>query len=136
MDGSRERRDRFGDRARVDQRLVALHVDDDVAVERRGDLGQAIGAGRVIGARQPDVAAELGHAGGDAQIVGRDDDARHDGRRRGAPIHVLDHRTAVDVGERLAGESRRGESGGDDGDDVERKSGIDRRTSRCRVHDE
>jgi hypothetical protein len=31
---------------------------------------------------------------------------------------VLDHRTAIDVGERLAWESGGGESGGDDGDDV------------------
>ena len=30
---------------RIDERLVALHVDDDVAVERGGDLGEAIGAG-------------------------------------------------------------------------------------------
>ena len=29
------------------QRLVALHVDDDVAVERRGDFGEPIGAGLV-----------------------------------------------------------------------------------------
>ena len=45
---------------------------------------------------------------------------------------MLDHRTAVDVGERLSGESGRGESSGDDGDDVERRRGIDRSTSRCR----
>jgi hypothetical protein len=49
---------------------------------------------------------------------------------------VLNHRTAVDVSERLAGESGRGESGGDDSDDFERRSVIDRRTSRCRVHGE
>jgi len=49
---------------------------------------------------------------------------------------MLDHGPAIDVGERLAGETRRGESSGNDSDDVERESGIDRRTSRYRVHDE
>jgi hypothetical protein len=33
-----------------------------------------------------------------------------------AAIHVLDHRTAADVGERLAGESGRVVPRGDDGD--------------------
>jgi hypothetical protein len=42
----------------------------------------------------------------------------------------------VDVGERLAWESGRGESGGDDGDDLQWGSVIDRLTSRYRVHDE
>jgi hypothetical protein len=49
---------------------------------------------------------------------------------------VLDHRTAVDVGERLAWESGRSESGGDDGDDLQWGNVIDRFTSRYRVHDE
>ena len=62
IDGSANGATSFGDRARIEQRLVALHVDDDVAVERGGDLGEAIGAGRVIGARQPHVAAEPGDA--------------------------------------------------------------------------
>ena len=44
---------------------------------------------------------------------------------RDAPVDVLDHRTAVEVGERLAGEPRRSESGGDDGDDGERRNRID-----------
>jgi hypothetical protein len=48
---------------------------------------------------------------------------------------MLDHRTAIDVGERLSRETRRSESGGDDGDGVE-WNGIDRNASRCRVHDE
>jgi hypothetical protein len=49
---------------------------------------------------------------------------------------VLDHRTTVDVGERLSGEAGRGEAGGDDSDDFEWRSVIDLRTSRCRVHGE
>jgi hypothetical protein len=49
---------------------------------------------------------------------------------------MLDHRSTLDFCERLAGESSRGESSGDEGDDVEGELGIDQRTSRCRVHDE
>ena len=44
------------------------------------------------------------HARRDAQIVGGDDDARDDPATRRAAVDVLDHRTAVDVGERLARE--------------------------------
>ena len=89
------------DRARIEQRLVALHVDHDVAVERcarpppddrcRSDGRRASAA----------LAAEARSPRRDAQIVGGDDDARDDRRRGGAPIDVLDHRTAVDVCERL-----------------------------------
>jgi len=49
---------------------------------------------------------------------------------------VLDHRTTVEIGERFAGESCRSVSGGNDGDDAERKNRIDSRASRYRVHDE
>ena len=36
-------------------------------------------------------------------VVGRDDHRRDRARGRGAPVDVFDHRTAADVGERLAG---------------------------------
>jgi len=53
---------------------------------------------------------------------------------------VLDHRTAVDQRERLARKSRRGESGWDEGDDVERRDWIEsmitRAITRARAHDE
>ena len=116
----------FVDRARIDQRLVALHVDDDVAVERRGDFGEPIGAGLVcrLASAAPcrrTRATRVAMRRSSVATITRDTHRR----RRGAAIDVLDHRPAVDVGERLAGESCRGESGGDDGDDVERRSGID-----------
>ena len=88
------------------QRLVALHVDDDVAVERRGDLGEAIGAALVRRRVSRDLAAEsLRRASAirwsSVATITRDDRAR----RGGAPVDVLDHRPAVDVGERFAGEA-------------------------------
>jgi hypothetical protein len=38
---------------------------------------------------------------------------------------VLDHRTAIEIREDLAGEPSRSVSGGDEGDDLERKNRID-----------
>ena len=48
-----ERLDRFVDGVGLDERFVSLEVDDEVAVERRGHFGDAIGAGCVSRARQP-----------------------------------------------------------------------------------
>ena len=113
--GRRERRDRLVDGARVEQRLVALHVDDDVAVERRGDLGEPIGAGldgRPASAarRRRTRATRVAIRRSSVATMTRDD---RPATRRHAPVDVLDHRTAVDVGERLCREaaSRRIERG-------------------------
>ena len=57
-------------------------------------------SGRVI----RDDAAEALDGRGDPLVVGRDDHGVDAARRRGAPVDVLDHRPAGDVGERLAGE--------------------------------
>ena len=59
-----------------DLRLVALEVDDDPGLlDSRGDLGDAVGAGGVIGAGHHGLAAEAGHGVGDPRVVGGDDDA-------------------------------------------------------------
>ncbi len=132
----RERCDHFVDRARIDERLVALDIDDNVAVERLHDFREAVGTGLVGELGQFDPSAEIVDTRRDAQIVGRDDHLRHCFRRFGASIHVLDHRPAVEIGERLARESSRRVPCGDDGDDGERRNRIDSRASRNRVHDE
>jgi hypothetical protein len=49
---------------------------------------------------------------------------------------VFDHRTAVDVRERLARKPRGGESGGDESDDLKWKTAIGLGVGRSRVHDE
>ena len=79
-----ERRDRLIDHSRVDQRLVALHVDDQLAVERDGDFGQPIGAAAMGGAGHPDFAAERLDRSSDPHVVGRDDDRVDRSGRRGA----------------------------------------------------
>jgi hypothetical protein len=112
----RERRHRLIDHARLDQRLVALNVDDEIAVERGRDFGEPIGAARVRRRRQPDGAAKPLDRPHDALVVGCDDHRGQRARRRRAAIHVLDHRPSVDVGERFSGETRRLIPCGDDGD--------------------
>ena len=126
-----QRRDGLIDRPRIDQRLVALHVDDDVAVERFDHFSESIGAA---------LNAWLSSAGRARRIRRRACAMRKssvatitrdtDGCRAGPAVYVFDHRLAVDVRERLAGETCRGESSGDDGDDLQRIRGIDRRNSR------
>jgi len=49
---------------------------------------------------------------------------------------VFDHRTTVDVGERLARKPRGGESSGDESDDLQGKAAIGLGVGRSRVHDE
>ena len=69
-----ERRDQLADGRRIDEGFVALHVDDDVGVERRRDLGETIGAGFVRRFRQPHLATEVVDARRNPQIVGGDND--------------------------------------------------------------
>ena len=72
-----ERRHNLIDGARIDQRLVALHVDDDVDVHAGDDFGEPIGAGLMRGFCEPHAAAEFVHARRDAEVVGRDDHFAH-----------------------------------------------------------
>ena len=88
-------------------------------------LREPIRPGLVRRSGEPHLAAEIVHARRDSQIIGRDDDVGQNLRRRHAAVHVLDHRTAVEIGERLAGKPCRSVSGGDDGDDAERRNRID-----------
>ena len=95
---------------------VPLHVDDEVAVEAGRDLGETVGARRVIGAGHPHLAAERVHGRGDPVVVGRDEDAVDRTGVRRVPVDVLDHRPAADVRQRLGRQSGRCVAGGDDGD--------------------
>ena len=69
-----KRRDGFVDHRRLDERLIALHVDDEIAVDASaGDLGEPIGAAAMARRRHAHVAAEGAHGVDDALVVGRDD---------------------------------------------------------------
>ena len=131
-----ERRDRFVDHRGLDERLVSLHVDDHVAVERPRDFGQSVGPALVRRGRHPRVAAEGAHRVRDALVVGRDDDAVDRTRRRGAAVDVLDHRASGDVRQSFARQSRRMESCGDDDDGGEGDPAIGGPEVSSRVHEQ
>ena len=85
------------------QRLVALHVDDDVARQVGGDFGDAIGAGAVRRrASSARCRRTLARAAAIALVIGGHDHRVDAARGRGAAIDVLDHRPAGDIGERFA----------------------------------
>ena len=94
--------------AGIEQRLVALHVDDDAARQGGGDLRQTIGA---RGMRGIGHAARLAAEASTASAMRSSSVAtitRVDARAAEArAIDVLDHRTAGDVDERFSGEAGR-----------------------------
>ena len=53
-----QRQRRGVDGRRIDQRLVALDVDDHLRVVGRGDFGHAVGSGEMIGARHLHLCAK------------------------------------------------------------------------------
>ncbi len=78
------------DGGRLDERFVALQVDDEVGVEAAGDLGDAVGAAGVVAAGHLDAAAEALDGGDDARVVGGDDDRIDAAGLAGAFVDVLD----------------------------------------------
>src|SRR5208282_5762811 len=59
----------------IDQRLVSLNVDEDVAGLVYGHFGDAFGSGAMIGAGHAGFTAERLHGIDDALVVGGDEDA-------------------------------------------------------------
>ena len=85
----------------LDQGLVSLDVDDDFVLKVQRDLGQAVRARRVVGARHHHLGAEAAADVGDALVVGgHEDRAQGLGRARAFP-HAAHHRQAADRGQRL-----------------------------------
>ena len=77
-----------------------------VGVDSAQRLENAVGAGRVIGAGHDRLARRPSRPPRHARIVRRHPDRPDIGLHRPAP-DVHDHRLAVDVGERLSGQTRR-----------------------------
>ena len=115
--GIGQRRERGADRSRLDQRQIALHIDDDIVlprrIEQRQRLEDAVGARGMIGPRQHRLAARRFDRRGDLALGAGDDHRPERGLARAAP-DMHDHRRAADVGERLAGQPRRGHARGND----------------------
>ena len=117
--GSASGRERRPHQGGIERRQIALQVDDDIVAAIGIDVGQgledAIGAGRVIGIGQHRPPA--GDVDGVRDLpLGAGDDHRADVGLDGAPPDMHDHRLAVDVGQRLAGQAGRRHAGGHDDD--------------------
>ena len=89
----------------IQQRLVALDVDDDAAGQRSGHLGQPIGPAFVVGPRHPGRAAESLDRSSNALVVGGDDHGVDQPGLGCPPVDVFDHRSSGDVGEDFGGEA-------------------------------
>jgi hypothetical protein len=111
-----KRRDRLLDHRRLHQWLVALHVDDDVALDSGGHFGKTIRARGVRGARHHRLTAEALYRAGDAVVVGRHQHTGDAAGARRALVDVLDHRASRDERQGFAGETCRLVSGGNDDD--------------------
>ena len=114
VDVDRQQVCHFANKRRLEQRFVALNVDDDGAVvERKGrrGFGQAIGAGRMVGAGHDCIDAVRRDRPEDSLIVGRNDDPRGTpGTRALGDAH--DHGLAANVRQWLSGQPRRCVAGG------------------------
>jgi len=73
------------------ERFVALDVHKNLAVDVRGDFGDAFGAGAVLGAGHASFAAEAFDGLDDAVVVGGDDDAGGQLGKFSAFVDALDH---------------------------------------------
>ncbi len=121
VSGSAEPGKRDANRRRIEHRQVALHVDDGVVgaigVELRDRRLDAVGAGRQLRIGHHRAPAGRFDRIGDRPVAAGDDDRAELGGDGAAP-DMNDHRHPADVGERLAGQPRRGEPGGDQDDRV------------------
>jgi hypothetical protein len=106
------------DHLRLDERLVTLDIQHDLAGETRCHFRDAIGARPMPCARHHRDAAEASYRRRNPLVVGGDDYRIDAARRGGASINMLDHGTAGDVGERFSRQTYGVVSSGDDGDDL------------------
>ena len=120
--GIGERRERGADRRRIDQRQIALHIDDGVVPPLRIEpaspprgCGRSRRDGRARSAppcRRPLRPPRRSRRSAQATTTGPTPAAT-----RAAP-DMHDHRRAGDIGERLARQPRRGQAGRNDEDGV------------------
>ena len=108
------------DRGRIDQRLVALDVDDHLGVFGGGHFGHAVGAGEVVGARHPHARAETPCGFVDPLVVGGNDRACQVARLGGPFVDVLEHGFGGDGGQDFAGKTGGGKPRGNHAQDFTR----------------
>lgn len=113
-----ERLNGFVDHACVDERLVALDVDDDVAVDVLDGLGEPIRAAGMVGGGHDGAAAGGRDGAGDPVVVGGDEDVIEGIGEPASFEDALDHGFPGDLEHGFAGEPGRGEAGGDEAEDA------------------
>ena len=92
----------------IDEGLIALDVDDDLGVGvARGDFGNPVGAGNVVGPGHPDGGSEAPGFGKDSLVVGGDNSAGEVSRHVHAFPDVFKHSSATKGGEGFTGKSGR-----------------------------
>jgi len=102
----------------INEGLVALNVDEDVARFMSRDFRDALGSRAVIGARHARVAAERLDGVEYALVVGGDEDGMDGVGAFGAFVDVLDHGFAREGDQGFAGKSHGGVAGRDNDDDL------------------
>src|ERR1039458_6961851 len=91
----------------IDQRLVALYIYDQFGCIGGCHFRHPVGTRAVVRARHTHRRAEAARGGGDAFIVGGDNDAGQVTGLGGAFEYMLQHRLGADSSERLAWETGR-----------------------------
>src|ERR1039457_1255452 len=94
-------------RGGIDQRLVALYVYDQFGCIGGGHFRHPVGTRGVVRARHTHRRAEAARGGGNAFIVGGDNDDGQVTGFGGAFEYMLQHRLGADSSERLAWETGR-----------------------------
>ena len=119
---------------RIDERLVALDIYEDIAGFVDGYLGDAFGSGAMIGTSHACVPPEGLNRVHNALVVGGDQDGVNGLRAFGPFINVLNHWLSTEGDQWLAGESGGTEAGGNYDDDFGIRHGsssLQRYLSRC-----
>ncbi len=128
-------------RGRLDQRLIPLHVHENVVASvdcRCGHFGDALGAGPVFGARHHCFPSKAGHGLQDALIISGDNHAGNSFGEPHARPHPFDHGFSGQSHQRLAREPGGGVSSGNNSEGHEstlmgcpRVNNPHGRTSKC-----
>ena len=99
-------RDGGVDNLGIQERFVALHVYEDLAIHVGGHFRDALGSGAVVRAGHAGFTAEASTAFNDSVVVGRYDHAGGQFREFGALVNSLDHGSASEGHQWFAGQAR------------------------------
>ena len=103
-----QRKQRGIDRAGIDQRLIALNVDDQFGVGKGGrDFRHTIGTGKMVFSGHLDTGAKASGFVADALVVGGDNDGGKIARHGDTLVNMFQHGSGVETGKSFSGEAGR-----------------------------